>query len=100
MNNQSITIEFLKANREEIISKIKAKGCEDKLKTFMELIKMEVEFGTRETDIDVIIDEIWHNHFRFAKKQATWMDARERAELKGAWNEDAERRGIYNRKFA
>jgi hypothetical protein len=95
-----MTLQDLKDNRAEIIETIKNLGCEDVLKTFMELILMEVEFGTKE-NIQSIITQVYEDNFKFSrKKNPRWMDKRESAELKGTWDEHKEMKNYYSNKFS
>lgn len=85
-----MTTQDLKNNRNEIIEKIKELGVED-IKTFMELLVMDVDFFKGDNVLD-LVSEIFNTHFRERAKRSDFLansmaKGREIEESKGnVWN--------------
>lgn len=85
-----MTIQDLKNNRNEIIEKIKELGVSD-IKTFMELLVMDVDFFKGDNILDLVID-VYNTHFRERKSKSDFLSnvmakSREIEESKGnIWN--------------
>jgi hypothetical protein len=82
------TIETLKENREQIIEQIKKLGCEHVIKDFMQIVKLEVEMGTREDSIEDLVLKVWDSVFRASSRKTTaWVEARATAVHEGRQDE-------------
>jgi len=67
--NNKMKIQDLKNNRDYIIARIIELGCEEKLKSFMELIVLELEFK-KDSTIDELISEVYEMSFRERRKKS------------------------------
>lgn len=85
-----MTTQNLKNNRNEIIEKIKELGVVD-VKTFMELLVMDVDFFKGDNVLD-LVQEVFNTHFRERAKRSDFLantlsSIKEKEEEKGnIWN--------------
>lgn len=90
LNQITMTTQDLKNNRNEIIEKIKELGVSD-VKTFMELLVMDVDFFKGDNVLD-LVNEVFNTHFRERAKRSDFLSnamakGREVEEAKGnVWN--------------
>jgi hypothetical protein len=68
-----MTTQNLKDNKTEIVAKIIELGCEDKMKTFMELMMMDAPYhsGTAEE----LVMSVFNTHYRKRAKRSGHMIA-------------------------
>jgi hypothetical protein len=64
-----ITIENLKENKTVIIERIIELGCEVNIKSFMEIMLMEVEFGYK-WSVEELVDTVFNQNFRDRAKRS------------------------------
>ena len=85
-----MTLQDLKNNRNEIIEKIKELGVSD-VKTFMELLVMDIDFFKGDNVLD-LVNDVFNTHFRERAKRSNYLSdamakGREVEESKGnVWN--------------
>lgn len=64
-----MTIQDLKNRKSYIIAKVKSLGCEENLKSFMEIMKMETEFGFNGTVYELVM-LVFNTHYRSRAKRS------------------------------
>ncbi len=90
LNKTTMKIQDLKNNRKQIIEKINELGVSD-VKTFMELLVMDVDFFKGDNVLD-LVNEVFNTHFRERAKRSDFLansiaKGREVEESKGnIWN--------------
>lgn len=90
LNKTTMKIQDLKNNRKQIIEKINELGVSD-VKTFMELLVMDVDFFKGDNVLD-LVNEVFNTHFRERAKRSDFLansiaKGREVEEFKGnVWN--------------
>lgn len=94
-----MTTQDLKDNRIAIIERVKELGCEDKMKSFMDIMVMDAPFhkGT----VEELINEVYNTHFRAtSRKNSVVAEAAAKAqEANGTYEYGNFGKEYANRKF-
>jgi hypothetical protein len=63
-----MTIQDLKNRKSYIIAKVKSLNCEENLKCFMEIMKIETDFGFNGTVYELVMS-VYNTHYRNRSKR-------------------------------